>query len=55
MVRAPVRSNMLQVCKWIKTTVCLLYVHVILVMSCFPSVEAPLKNNDPDDRDIIGS
>lgn len=30
-----------------------LYVHLILIMSCFPSPETLVKNNDLDDRRII--
>lgn len=54
-LRCKLRSNMFQVRKWIKKPMRVLYGHVILVMSCFPSVETPLKNNDLNDRGIIGS
>lgn len=30
-----------------------LHVHLILIMSCFPSPETLVKNNDLDDRSII--
>lgn len=30
-----------------------LYVHLILIMSCFPSPEMLVKNNDLDDHTII--
>lgn len=40
-------------CERDQGTVAVLCVHLILIMSCFPSPEMLVENNDADDRGVI--